>query len=40
MRSPRIALAALLVALLAVGCGRNATTTDDGKDRTTPTTGA
>jgi hypothetical protein len=39
MRSPRIALAALLVALLAVGCGRNATT-DDGQDRTTPTTGA
>jgi hypothetical protein len=40
MRSPRIALAALLVALLAVGCGRNAKSDDGGQDRTTPTAGA
>jgi ell wall binding domain 2 (CWB2) len=40
MRSPRIALAALLVALLAAGCGRDAKSDDGGQDRTTPTTGA
>jgi ell wall binding domain 2 (CWB2) len=41
MRTVRIALAALLVALLAAGCGRNSG--DDARttqDRTTPTTGA
>lgn len=41
MRTVRFAVAALLVALLAVGCGRDAPSDDDGgRDRTTPTTGA
>ena len=40
MRKVRIALAALLVALLAAGCGRDASPKDGAKDRTTPTPGA
>lgn len=40
MRSRGIVLAGLLVALLAVGCGRNSGGDDGGQARTTPTTGA
>ena len=39
MRLPRIALAGLVVALLAAGCGRGSDTPPK-QDRTTPTTGA
>lgn len=40
MRKVHLALAALLVALLAVGCGRNSSDDGDRQERTTPTTGA